>query len=142
MKTIVSKETGVSLFLVEDSTSIELYDTHVVCGDENILDLNKENAVVFENVTHPDGWLGGLFTYIDGIWTNITPEVEAQRREIAARGVRAERNRRLAECDWTQLNDSPLDSHKKLLWAQYREELRAVPQQAGFPYIVDWPSPP
>jgi hypothetical protein len=56
--------------------------------------------------------------------------------------VRADRNRRLAECDWTQLNDSPLDSHTRLLWAEYREELRAVFQQPGFPWIVTWPIEP
>lgn len=56
--------------------------------------------------------------------------------------VRAERNRRLAACDWTQLADSPLNAEAKAAWAFYRENLRMVPQQAGFPWEVQWPPEP
>ena len=40
---------------------------------------------------------------------------------------RLERNRRLANCDWTQGNDSPLTSDKKTEWATYRQALRDLP---------------
>ena len=40
---------------------------------------------------------------------------------------RLERNRRLANCDWTQSNDSPLTSDKKTEWATYRQALRDLP---------------
>lgn len=56
--------------------------------------------------------------------------------------VRADRNRRLAECDWTQLDDSPLNPEAKSAWAFYRENLRMVPQQDGFPWNVQWPPEP
>lgn len=56
--------------------------------------------------------------------------------------VRQERNRRLAECDWTQLADSPLDAETKAAWAFYRENLRMVPQQDGFPWEINWPPKP
>ena len=56
--------------------------------------------------------------------------------------VRTDRNRRLAECDWTQLADSPLDAEGKAAWAFYRENLRMVPQQDGFPWKVQWPPQP
>lgn len=85
---------------------------------------------------------------IEGQWqsvwiiTDATPDQIAFRTEQKALTVRGERNYRLAACDWTQLNDSPLDSHAKLLWAEYREELRAVPQQSGFPWNVTWPVAP
>lgn len=50
--------------------------------------------------------------------------------------IRAERNRKLADCDWTQLADSPVD---KFAWATYREALRNVPDQSGFPWTIVWP---
>ena len=53
--------------------------------------------------------------------------------------VRAERNRKLSETDWTQLSDSTAD---KEAWANYRRALRDVPTQEGFPRQVDWPSYP
>ena len=58
------------------------------------------------------------------------------------KAVREDRNKRLSECDWTQLADSPLDADAKLEWALYRETLRMVPQQAGFPWNVQWPPEP
>jgi hypothetical protein len=57
----------------------------------------------------------------------------------AAKSVRADRDKRLAECDWTQLSDSQVD---KAVWATYRQALRDVPAQAGFPYDITWPEKP
>lgn len=56
--------------------------------------------------------------------------------------VRAERDRRLAACDWTQLPDSPLTSEKKEAWAAYRAELRAVPETQTDPANIVWPPEP
>jgi hypothetical protein len=87
-------------------------------------------------------------TLIDGQWvmtwavTPATPEQIAERTAAKSSDVRTDRNRRLADCDWTQLADSPLDADAKLAWALYREALRMVPQQAGFPWNVQWPPEP
>lgn len=72
------------------------------------------------------------------------PEATAEQllEPILAGEVRAERNRRLASCDWTQLADSPLDLDGKGAWQLYRETLRMVPQQTGFPWNVQWPPEP
>lgn len=56
--------------------------------------------------------------------------------------MRGVRNQRLAESDWTQLADTPFDAATKAAWAAYREELRQVPQQAGFPWEIQWPTKP
>lgn len=53
--------------------------------------------------------------------------------------VRAQRNALLAACDWTQLADAPVDD---LAWAVYRQALRDIPDQAGFPASVEWPVAP
>lgn len=53
--------------------------------------------------------------------------------------VRADRDGRLAASDWTQVADSPVD---KAAWATYRQALRDVPAQAGFPWNVQWPVQP
>ncbi|OIQ51043.1 hypothetical protein BerOc1_02988 [Pseudodesulfovibrio hydrargyri] len=59
-----------------------------------------------------------------------------------ARIIRAERDRLLAACDWMQLADSPLDTATKAAWAAYRQALRDVPEQPGFPEAVEWPQSP
>ncbi len=56
-----------------------------------------------------------------------------------ADSVRADRNRRLTASDWTQVEDAPVD---KAAWAAYRQGLRDVPSQAGFPWDVTWPELP
>ena len=45
----------------------------------------------------------------------------------------------LVESDWTQLPDVNVD---KTAWAAYRQHLRDVPQQPGFPITIDWGVPP
>ena len=59
--------------------------------------------------------------------------------EEMAEKVRLERNQLLAESDWTQLVDSPAD---KATWATYRQELRNISTQPGFPWTVNWPVAP
>lgn len=74
-------------------------------------------------------------------WTSTpaTPEEIADRTAAKADDVRGKRNQRLADCDWTQLPDAPVDT---AVWATYRQELRDITQQTGFPWNVTWPTPP
>lgn len=57
-----------------------------------------------------------------------------------AAAARARRNGLLAASDWTQGKDIP-DS-VSTAWATYRQQLRDVPAQAGFPLNIQWPTPP
>lgn len=78
---------------------------------------------------------------INGVWTqqwNVRAATQ-QETDSQADEVRSQRNQMLYECDWTQLSDAPVNS---LDWANYRQELRDVPNQAGFPWSVVWPTPP
>ncbi len=61
-----------------------------------------------------------------------------------AEDVRQQRDRLLAESDWTQLPDAQaaLSDSQKQAWATYRQALRDVPQQSGFPADVQWPVKP
>ena len=56
-----------------------------------------------------------------------------------AESVRDERTKKLAETDWTQLTDAPVNS---AAWGTYRQALRDVTSQAGFPWEVTWPTQP
>ncbi len=53
--------------------------------------------------------------------------------------IRAIRNQKLLECDWTQVADSPVDI---LLWKTYRQQLRDISNQPEFPWVVEWPIAP
>ena len=60
----------------------------------------------------------------------------------AATNVRAERDRKLAACDWTVLADSPLTTAKKTEWKTYRTALRDISAAEGFPHTMEWPTEP
>lgn len=75
----------------------------------------------------------GLTGEID---TTITPTPNTPVTEDVA--IRA-RNIRLLETDWTQLPDVPLTAEQKSAWATYRQALRDVPSQPGFPANINWP---
>lgn len=53
--------------------------------------------------------------------------------------IRSQRTQKLAESDWTQVADAPVD---KAAWAVYRQGLRDVTTQTGFPWEVTWPAQP
>lgn len=57
-------------------------------------------------------------------------------REAAT--VRAKRNVELAASDWTQITDCTAN---KALWATYRQALRDISGQVGFPWDITWPEP-
>lgn len=59
--------------------------------------------------------------------------------EVLARDARGERDQLLESSDWTQVPDAPVD---QAAWAEYRQTLRDVPQRAGFPTDIDWPTKP
>jgi hypothetical protein len=57
-----------------------------------------------------------------------------------AENARSIRRAKLAESDWSQLPDVPSALREK--WADYRQALRDISQQEGFPFDIEWPSMP
>lgn len=72
-------------------------------------------------------------------WDGETFNPPMMTEEVSAGRVRRTRDELLAKSDWTQLPDSPCDVYA---WAVYRQDLRDVPQQAGFPEEILWPLKP
>jgi hypothetical protein len=66
-------------------------------------------------------------------------EYKARKDAEQATNVRNQRTEKLNDCDWTQIADSTAD---KTAWATYRQALRDVPLQAGFPWEITWPTQP
>jgi hypothetical protein len=83
-----------------------------------------------------DGENGGGIgdRYENGQFTTPQPD-----EAVAAAGVREQRNQKLKDSDWTQVADAPVD---QAAWAAYRQALRDITSQAGFPWTIDWPEQP
>jgi len=80
----------------------------------------------------------------DGKWVltktvvALTEEQIADRTAAKAKEVREQRAKLIAETDWMALSDNTLSP----AWASYRQALRDITEQAGFPYDVTWPTKP
>lgn len=70
----------------------------------------------------------------------LDAEASAAKLAALAASVRATRNVELALSDFTQLMDYP--GQNRAQWASYRQQLRDLPAQAGFPRTVNWPAKP
>lgn len=70
----------------------------------------------------------------------VAPLPDAQRDTELAEMAREDRNRRLKQTDWTQAPDVP--EATRTAWLSYRQALRDVPTQSGFPAEITWPTPP
>ena len=80
----------------------------------------------------------GDFYYEDGKWHRSWVVVPLSIEE-ASRNKRLARDAKLMACDWTQVLDSPVNREA---WAVYRQQLRDIPAQPGFPYNIVWPNTP
>lgn len=86
-------------------------------------------------------WVKGDDLIYREVVVSETPDVNAR---VAAQSneLRSKRDALLTETDWTQLTDTTMDDEVTVLWQGYRQALRDVPQQQGFPLNVDWPEAP
>jgi len=69
-------------------------------------------------------------------------QVEQERIEQLTENARAKRDRLLAQTDWVVTRATETSEPVPAEWATYRQALRDVPQQSGFPENIDWPVHP
>lgn len=70
---------------------------------------------------------------------DIPPSIVAEQEK---QKILATRGQLLSASDWTQMPDSPFTKAKKEAWAVYRQALRDVTSQSGFPTSITWPVAP
>ena len=75
-----------------------------------------------------------VFDYTQQKWIKDTQEQEFD--------VLTKRNSLLQQSDWTQIPNNPLTVEQQQAWAVYRQELRDITSQSGYPFNVIWPTPP
>lgn len=56
--------------------------------------------------------------------------------------ARAQRDKLLLDTDWTQVLDAPIDAETREAYRSYRQALRDIPEQEGFPDTITWPELP
>lgn len=86
------------------------------------------------------------YTYVDGVWAIGNQEfydvAYGQLVQQAGDQVKAKRDELLYASDWTQIPNNPLTTQAQEAWATYRQELRDVTTQSGYPFDVTFPIAP
>jgi len=83
--------------------------------------------------------LGPIFTDSETTAAEQETAYKAIKDAEQASAVRKSRGDKLANSDWTQVADAPVD---KAVWATYRQALRDITTQEGFPWTITWPDAP
>lgn len=97
----------------------------------------------YEGVTPLDAALNEkIEVSIDGDVATGAFVVDPNITDVAEDYQRSVRNDLLVASDWTQMPDSPLSASERAEWSTYRQSLRDVPEQSGFPDDITWPTEP
>lgn len=100
----------------------------------------KENPSLF----NLDGMIP-LYRWDGEVIPRTEEEIEAERAEKSlptADEIRTQRDKLLAETDWTQVLDAPISAESREAFRVYRQALRDITEQEGFPTAVVWPEMP
>jgi len=122
VKTAYEKDTGNLLYSVE--------------GNEGFLVAQDTDDIGFVDGSYDST----TYRVVNGsVVHKSAEEIEAQEIARAWIELKSERNRRLANSDWTQVSDAPVD---RAAWAAYRQALRELPDNTPDPFNPVWPVPP
>jgi hypothetical protein len=115
---------GLDLMWAQERNAYQIQSDKVHSQTEKLTSVEPyiENGVVFDVIVE----------------VKTQDELDAEKTQ-KANEVRYRRNMLLTQSDWTQLADTPVDN---LAWAVYRQSLRDITLQAGFPFTVDFPVAP
>lgn len=111
--------------------------------DFGIVTVQDSNRPSFDTNTHSLREVNP--EQVDGVWFRkweLVPHSDEELAKIAEKNssqVRFQRNELLNQTDWTQLPDASVDA---ATWATYRQALRDLPSQDGFPNNITWPTQP
>jgi hypothetical protein len=114
----------------------------------NVIQVMKSNSLPDNSWIHFEEWdfyrllqksETDLFHYPSLKWVNgdeLTCQI------FAILDLSGKRKQLLNDSDWTQIQNNPLTAEQQAAWATYRQELRDITTQSGYPFNVIWPTPP
>ena len=108
---------------------VQVVETDAPAFDRQTQKIVKDSSPTLANNVWALGWST----------QSLTQEEQSAKRADQAQTVRNQRTQLLKDCDWTQIADSTAD---KTAWATYRQALRDITGQAGFPWTITWPDAP
>ena len=127
---------NVSFPQTPDENTLQSYGVCKVVG------VNRPTVGYAKNVSE------ALPEFVDGQWVQSWEVTDATSEEIALRlkslsdKVRSKRDALLSDSDWVVIKSVEGATQVPSAWATYRQELRDITNQTGFPAEVVWPTKP
>lgn len=138
----------------EDGCIVDGFSDAFRQPDEDSICINEQGGYQFRlfpsgeenpSLFNRDGMIP-LYKYEGGeVVKRTEAEIEADLEEAnkpTAEQIRAQRAKLLAETDWTQVLDAPISAESREAFRAYRQALRDITEQDGFPEAVVWPEMP
>ena len=86
-----------------------------------------------------DDYIDQLHWYYDAATDTFSGPTDAEQDALDMQALRSQRDDLLAQSDWTQVADAPVDA---AAWATYRQALRDLPANTTDPRNPTWPTKP
>lgn len=133
-----------TIWIINNTTGL-IEGSGAIGNDTDVAQLATENTTVIETPPNNDSQI-----WQQGQWIDRSPQPSPNHQwingawqlnlEFAASTIRQQRDRLLAKTDWTQGRDILETVSQK--YVDYRQQLRDITSQPGFPEQVTWPTPP
>jgi len=99
---------------------------------------NTSTASLVEFSSKPAAY----YTWDWNSYSWVDARTESQKYADATAAALPKRQQLLLDSDWTQLPNGPLTAAQQQAWVVYRQALRDITTQAGYPFEITWPTPP
>ena len=161
MKIIRHKVTKLAMFLLEDSEPFQLTESFFECDRVTATDINSHDYEIVDGdgPELPLYWINNCLSFSDGVWSiaiqdsydSSLESAKNKRREEQERlalDARATRDKLLLDSDWVTVRAVDQNAQDGLginvpqVWLDYRQSLRDISSQAGFPNSINWPAKP
>lgn len=108
--------------------------THYFLDDSFCEYSEQERQAKDNRPRHHASWSNALMA-----WQDL--RADSQRLTDAVDVAMQHRQQLLSQSDWTQVSDNRLTDKKRREWQDYRQALRDITDQDGYPLSVVWPEP-
>jgi len=127
------------MYLVYNKDTGEITNSSSSKPNLSIYDSNLPHKSGFIEVDKEPKELRDFLVVDDKLKSKPENTLVTQKKAEKEYQVRLKRNSKLDSTDWTQVPDSPVN---KKAWADYRQALRDITEQEGYPDNIIWPEPP
>ena len=113
-------------------------DALIALGEENLVSdgIPTNDQEYSDMIFRVDGAL------ISPTWHQVLTKMTELESEQPAKEARGERDRLLTESDWVTIRATDTGNPVPTEWQTYRQALRDITEQTGFPESIEWPEKP